>query len=755
MDTDELDKAHQLSKRGILVVLALFVMLAVSASIINPLHEATDELRHYRFVRHIVQEGSLPVQGATACSAQGHHPPLFYGLAAVATFWVDTGQEVCAEPAGNPFWAYRYWEVGRDNKNQYLHTAAERFPWAGEALAAHLSRFVNVALGAATVYLTWLIGRVVWPKRPLLALGGAAFIAFNPMFVYMSGAINNDVIAALSGASVILACVRLVTDENGLSRRWGLVLGLLYSLALMSKFNLAAIALPVAVAMTWVAWRKKQWRLWLEMVLIIGVVTLLLTGWWFVRNQLLYGEPTGVQKLTELWGVRNPADSFGLAVYELPYVWTSLWGRFGYGQVPLPEAIYTGLRWLALLAALGYLIPILRRRTAEVKTAAIPLLILALNVAVFFAVVFNYLLISPAGPMGRFFFPALPALAVLMFYGLRQYFWWAGSDVQRVDKWLAMAAHIGMIGLTAAALWGFLRPAYARPASFAVNSVLPNASGAQFDRLVKLRGYEVGETAVSPGEPIDITLYWEVTGKPPGNYIFFAHLIDDDTRIMVGQRDTHPGLGNFPSSQWEVGDRFVEKFQLFVPDTAYTPADAELSIGFYAPDGYRLGLSEADGALAGDALVLETIHIEPTGDEGANEINVNFNNKLKLVSYAYNKRVFSPGDVLEVKLFWEPLTSIPGEYVVSLRLRDESGREIAIGDGRFPNENSVMASWAPGQLIEDRHLIYLDPSYPPGVYSIHVQLIDTIKNEAENILAEDGHVLDNRLSLSSIRIEDN
>jgi len=265
----------------------------------------------------------------------------------------------------------------------------------------------------------------------------------------------------------------------------------------------------------------------------------------------------------------------------------------------------------------------------------------------------------------------------------------------------------------------------------------------------------VGETAVSPGEPIDITLYWEVTGKPPGNYSFFAHLIDDETSIMVGQRDTHPGLGNFPSSQWEVGDRFVEKFQLFVPDTAYTPADAELSIGFYAPDGYRLGLSEADGALAGDALVLETIHIEPSGDEGANEINVNFNNKLKLVSYAYNKRVFSPGDVLEVKLFWEPLTSIPGEYVVSVRLRDESGREIAIGDGRFPNENSVMASWSPGQLIEDRHLIYLDPSYPPGVYSIHVQLIDTIKNEAENILAEDGHVLDNRLSLSSIRIEDN
>jgi hypothetical protein len=357
--------------------------------------------------------------------------------------------------------------------------------------------------------------------------------------------------------------------------------------------------------------------------------------------------------------------------------------------------------------------------------------------------------------MGRFFFPALPALAVLLFYGLRQYFWWAGSDVQRVDKWLAAAAHVGMIGLTVTALWGFLRPAYAQPASFAANSALPNASGAQFDSLVKLRGYEVEETAVSPGEPLDITLYWEVTGKPPGNYIFFAHLIDNDTRTLVGQRDTHPGLGNFPSSQWEVGDRFVEKLRLYVPETAYSPAAAQLSIGFYAPEGYRLGVSEADGAFVGDALVLETVTIEPSGAENANEINVNFNNKLNLVSYAYNKRVFSPGDVLDVRLLWEPLTTTPGEFVVSVRLRDETGQEIAIGDGRFPNESSVIPSWSPGQFIEDRHLIYLDPSYPPGVYSIHVQLIDTIKNEAENILAEDGHVLDNRLSLSSIRIEDN
>ncbi|MCA9927604.1 MAG: glycosyltransferase family 39 protein, partial [Anaerolineales bacterium] len=326
-------------KKPILIIVLVFVVLSVAASVINPLHEATDELRHYRFVQHIVQTGRLPVQGALECRTQAHHPPLFYSLGALATFWIDTRQDVCAEPETNPFWNYRQWEVSADNKNLYLHSPAEAFPWSGEALVAHLVRLVNVLIGAATVYLTWLIGRAIWPKRPYLALGGTAFVAFNPMFVYMAGAINNDVIAALSGTAVALACVRLVKDENGLSRRWGVVLGLLYGLALLSKFNLLALGGTIGAAATWVAWRRRQWRQWIEVAIIAAVVTLLLSGWWFVRNVMLYGEPTGVQRLTELWGVRDPSTSWGLAIYELKPTWTSLWGRFGYGQIPLPEGI--------------------------------------------------------------------------------------------------------------------------------------------------------------------------------------------------------------------------------------------------------------------------------------------------------------------------------------------------------------------------------------------------------------------------------
>lgn len=748
------------NKKGIAIILAAFILLAFASSVINPLHEATDELRHYRFVQHIVQFGSLPVQGELPCRAQGHHPPLFYALGAAATFWIDTGQDICFGPEQNPFWQYRYWEVGTDNKNQYLPRAEIGFPWSGEALAAHLIRGINVLLGAGVVYLTWMIGRTIWPRRRAIALGGAAFVAFNPMFVYMSGSINNDVIAALAGTAVTLACVRLVQDERGLSRRWAVIFGVLFSLALLSKFNLAAIGALIGLSATWVAWRKKQWRLWLETAVIIGVVTALLAGWWFVRNQILYGEPTGVERLTELWGVRNPADSFSTALFELPYTWTSLWGRFGFGQIPLHEVIYIGLRWVIGVSLLGLLIPIIRRDQDELKAVAIPVIILVSNVLLFFAVVFNYLLISPAGAMGRFFFPALPALAILVFYGLSLWFdlfirfirKHPASNQQMMG--LASVVNVAMVVLVLVALFGYLQPAYARPPTFDDQTKIPNETNAQFDGFVVLRGYDVSDTAVSPEGMLTLDLYWEVIGQPPGNYIFFVHLIDDIGTI-VAQRDTHPGLGNFPSSQWQPGDRFVETIHLHVPETVYVPETAELSIGFYAddPDGYRLGVSAEDGTVLGDHFVLaDNIElIANSADHNLpNALHKSFENGLTLVGYEFNTRQLQSDDVFAATFYWQGTENAPDSAIVEVGLCEDPCPDWL---APHPVTAVPLSLSNTGEIVEVTANFALNDDLANKSYVIHVTLIDDSTKEYQNIVAEDGHYIDDRLLLAKINIQ--
>ena len=728
------------------LLLCAFIGLGAVYSVVNPLFEATDELRHYRFVRTLIANRALPVQGQEPCRSQSHHPPLYYVLGALATAWIQSDHDLCYTPPQNPFYAYRYWEVGVDNKTQYLHGADEAFPWRGDALAAHLLRFLNVLMGAGTVWVTWAIGRTIWPGRPAMALGGAAFVAFNPMFLYMAGAINNDVIAAGSGGLVVLACVRLLRDPDGLSWRWGAWLGAAFGVALLSKFSLAAAGALIALTITWVAWRRRQWRQGWLAALTSLLVTLLIAGWWFARNQALYGDPTGFRELTELWGVRDPRESFSLALLELPNAWSSLWGRFGFGQIPLPGVVYASLQWLVGLSLAGAILGALRQRGQNAAWT----LLLGLDVLLFFLVLFNYMLVSPAGAMGRFFFPGLPALSILIFYGLHT---WLVFLTRRAGEGfagkLAFAANGGMFLLSLTALVGYLAPAYARPPSFAAGAALPNPVAIQFDYFALLRGYEVVPAALTPGAPLDVTLYWEVTGQPPGNYLLFVHLLDTANETLVAQRDTHPGLGNFPTSQWQPGDRFVDQIRLYLPETAYAPAQAAVQIGLYAPAGYRLGITDAHGQSLGDALPLGMVDITPAAAAYPNPQDQNFNDQARLVGYALSQRLALPGDKLQVTLYWQALPGVGPHNVVQLRLLDETGApRLAVNVSPDP----PTAIWQPGQVYPITATLHLAAeTIAPGVYQPELSLLDG-DGIPQNILAPDGHWIDDQLLLSRIRV---
>ena len=135
----------------LVVILAAFVILAIAVSVVNPLFESTDEIRHYRYIRHLVVRQQLPVQGSEIVRSQSHHPPLYYLLSAFASAWVPSTHTPEYQQPSNPFWGYRNWEVGVDNKLQYYHSPAEGFPFRDGYLAAMLPRWVNVLLGAATV----------------------------------------------------------------------------------------------------------------------------------------------------------------------------------------------------------------------------------------------------------------------------------------------------------------------------------------------------------------------------------------------------------------------------------------------------------------------------------------------------------------------------------------------------------------------------------------------------------------------------
>ena len=727
------------TRAALAVLLGIYLILAVGYSLADPLYESTDELRHFRYVRHLVVYRALPEQRLGAPRAQSHHPPLYYALGALVSWWVPVEQDVYYAPTENPFWAYRYWEVGVDNKNQYVHGADERFPFHGVALAVYLVRWLTVLIGAGVVWLTFCIGREVFPEKPALALGGAALVAFNPQFLYLSGAVNNDVPAALCGAAVLLACVRLVRE--GPRVRTDVSLGLLLGAGLLTKFNLLALLAPIELAYLVVAWRARRqggaWRVLLRGNLCVLGLAVLLSGWWFVRNWQLYGDPTGLNMLNELWAGRPAADNWWVIRQGLPYLWSSLWGRFGYGQVPLPQSIYQGLSVFCLAALAGYLLP--RRRAL----CASPLLLLGATVLAFAAVVFYYMLIQPAGAMGRFFFPGLPAFALLLCVGLGQFF------PRRLARTASLVVTIGMVALAIYALAGVLVPAFARPRPLAASQVdaVPNPTDVQLGGVARLLGYQVTPAVVEPGGVVEVTLYWQSLARADQNYAVFVHLLSQ-VGTMVAQRDTYPGLGRYPTIAWEPGVVFADTYRVAVPETAYAPDEGHVQVGLYLPDGPRL--TTPDGR---DALRLAAVEVRPRQGTVPNPLEVNFGDQAALIGYKLDRRMARPGETIRLTLYWRALAPMETDYSVFAHVLGVENQVWANSDGQPAGGAAPTSRWQPDQVIEDVRELEVGLTTPPDFYDVEVGMHAPQGNRLR-VIAEDGRWLGKQVLLSKIRVVD-
>jgi len=273
-----------------------------------------------------------------------------------------------------------------------------------------------------------------------------------------------------------------------------------------------------------------------------------------VRNYQLYGEPTGVQRMNELWGGRDPRESFGLAVSEIPYAWSSFWGRFGYGQIPLPDWIYTGALIVTLIGLVGLVIAFARRQFDRIQTKQLGLVIF--SALLFAAALFGYMMSSTAGPMGRFYFPGLSAFGLLLALG-----WTTLFNLRETRRSLLMTRYaipLAACALALVAFFGYFIPAYAAPQKIDPRSIAQPLN-ITFDGQIELLRAEVDRVSAQPGDPIKVTLYWRAWQPIDRAYVEFVHLVDGQG-VMVAQRDTWPGRGMYPTTLWQPGEVIADSF---------------------------------------------------------------------------------------------------------------------------------------------------------------------------------------------------
>jgi len=726
------DSGESVLKRyAIWLVIALYLVLAISYSVVTPIMEASDEIWHYPMVQYIAERGALPVQEpgiVTPWRQEGSQPPLYYALGALLTFWIDTS-DLADVRRINP-----HADSGiirpDGNTNLIVHTPEERLPWRGTSLAIHVVRLMSVAMGAGTVCLTYLLAQALWPERVGLAIVAASVTAFNPMFCFITGSVNNDNLAMLLGGTGIWLLVRLVhvhgRARDGQRRQWRrdvLLLGAVLGLALLTKPSTGGLLPLTAVAVSYVALRRRSWWYWLTGGAATAGSALLIAGWWFARNALLYdGDWLGIERFILILGYREPPATLGQLWGERVGFMMAYWGLFGGVNLPMPGWVYQILNGSALLAGVGLLWRTVRQglRTGSRRSSAyawlapephrVGIVLTALWPVVVFVPWLTWATRTWSS-QGRLVFTAKSAWSTWLVLGL------AGFLPRRWSLVLPGACAVLLLGAAVWAPWGVIAAAYQPPLVAAGDTPVPEHSlVADVGGQLQLLGYDLVNSSARPGEAFRFALYWEAQRPMDRDWSVFVHVLDLQTGLPVATRDRYPGQGLLATSDMEPGLRWVDQYAVTLPETAYAPSQAVLEIGLYdAQTGERPPIvvhGDVRVSVVGNALRFQPLAVEPRPGPYPNPVHINFGNQMALVGWDIDRRVVSPGDEVHLVLFWECVGRISADYSAFAHVVGEWDRKWAQHDG-WPGKTAT-SSWAVGQRIEDRRSVLLSPDTPAG-----------------------------------------
>lgn len=582
----------------LVTLLILFLAVATLYNVSVPLYEAPDELQHAAFVAWLADGQGLPVvevQQPGPWAQEGTQPPLYYWLAARLVGRLPHDQ------ADNLARVNPYAGIGDpqrpDNKNRVLHDPQqERWPYHGTALFIHLARALSTLMALGTLLAVYRVGRLALPERPGLALGMTGLVAFTPQFLFLSASINNDNLVILVSAWVLVILAGWLRARQLPGRLPLAGLGVLLGLAVLSKYSGLLLWPLTAGALAWLAWRTKRFRRLLPAGLLVGGLALAVCGWWFWRNQQLYGDLSGLNVHLAIMGTRRRLPSPIRAWREFNGFRYSFWALFGWFNILVPDLFYHLMDALTALGVVGvclYPVRAIRRRNLSAagpsgEKMALPAAWLGLVAAG----VLNWTRLTPAS-QGRLLYPALPAIALFLVLG------WAELLSRRWRQPVGFVALAGWAAWAALCPFLFIRPAYALPrrAQTADMAALSELH-VRFDDCCELVGYRLPDGPVRPGDRVPLTLVWRALAPPGQDYSLFIHAVTTDGDL-VGQLDTYHGGGMYPTGLWQPGEVIVDTAYVPVSWKAQAPALIRFNVGLhevatatrlpaFAPDGQEL-----------------------------------------------------------------------------------------------------------------------------------------------------------------------
>jgi hypothetical protein len=242
---------------------------------------------------------------------------------------------------------------------------------------------------------------------------------------------------------------------------------------------------------------------------------------------------------------------------------------------------------------------------------------------------------------------------------------------------------------------------------------------------IRLVGYELSDTALQPGQPMTITLYWQALAPVEENYIVFNHIFGLGG-MAIGQADEAPTV---PTSQWLPGELITTTHHILTESSVPTPAVATLDVGLY--DAERRALAATDRQ--GQRVPVKITHLKfvpavwpdpspPAVDDAL------FGERLLLKGHSIlpERVALQEDNTLAVQLWWQALEPVETDYAVFVHLVDEAGNIVAQGDGVPVDGRYPTSAWNEGESILDSRSLTLPADLQSGEYRLILGLYNPV-----------------------------
>lgn len=780
---------HRHDRLYYIILILLYFAAAVWMAVRLPAHAAPNELLNYEYITVMRQIRGLPNRGLVNSEVrytEWHQPPVYYTFAALVGLAipvqpspVNPPPPLIVEP--NP----HYLSTPRGNRNPSVHTTPQTTPML------YTSRLAAALLGVLSLGALYRAGKQLY--APWIGLLMTSLLAFQPNFLYLSGAVNNDMpLVATSTFTLAYAAILLhKLQQQGEAQRpsavWFIGLGLLCALAILTKANgvfvLTYFVIILTVSLLTALPSKQPPVYWLQPTVhwllhnLLPALIALIVPWgaWLTLNTIRMRDTLGLSGSLPVGRVLalNPADFSHLWPY-LPYIWRSFWLDWSAGDIGFGPA------WVYLFWFIGLCLMLsgwLRQgRTEErgsegtgesvdssqsaVGSGEWRRRLLAwvarpsvLALAGFLAISYLYfavkaLTVKEAGMLvaeGRWWLPAMAPLAWLAAVGLAR--WWP----EKARPTTCLIAATLPVAFTYGLLFTHLPWLYPQAEQIAVGCLGETADCVPTNAAVP-RHYRYGDqleliaSQVKPSttqsDHFELTLLWRSLDDLNHDYTIATQLLTAGLKgwEKLAEQNSYPGGGLNPTRGWQAGDVYRDSLTLVAAQPLNGPTHASLAV-WVLGNGETMSVSVAgrvvdDPPFVGHVVLRPPSPISPTSGRLASPVRFDLLGKLVAAEVSREE------DQMNVTLWWKAERETPIDYTVLVHVLDENGQLIAQQDAP-PNSNlSPTSLWQSGDVIRDRHSIPLPAEAGSAELRLLVGLYDRFTGQ-RLIASQDGRPLPN------------